>query len=517
MNTFFRFFYEFISIFFDGIATIGRGIAKGLGHAFDFNAYLRIIASYKESFDGVGWLMVTIAIAFLVIILFLIGLLIFFAVRRFIKLRKSGLNQEDLLEEIGNLNQQVRKLMKEKDELMAMKVSQLGLNPDDEEASSGSGTPGTDEDLTEEEIEEKNALDIRFPKLRKLDEEYEDYRVQNYGASYTLEEVVDCFRCFAASKMKLYYDASLLRAFVAGLACGRLIILQGISGTGKTSLAYAWGKFVRNDSCVASVQPSWRDKTEFVGYFNEFTKKFNETEALAELYKAGHDDDVHTIILDEMNIARVEYYFAEMLSILEIPNRKEWIIELVTDSWAKDPKKVVKGKIQIPENVWYIGTINNDDSTFAVTDKVYDRALPIDINTKVSPFKCREQEAIEINFSYLEDLFKDAIANITISEKSLTKVIEMDDYVIEHFRIAFGNRIMKQLNTFVAVYVACGGDELEAIDYFMARKVIRKFEQLNMMFIRDEFDPFIKFLDKTFGKGTMKEITEIIQRLKKSS
>ena len=53
-----------------------------------------------------------------------------------------------------------------------------------------------------------------------------------------------------------------------------IIILQGISGTGKTSLAYAWGKFVNNDSCVASVEPSWRDKSDFLGYFNEFTKKF---------------------------------------------------------------------------------------------------------------------------------------------------------------------------------------------------------------------------------------------------
>ena len=49
------------------------------------------------------------------------------------------------------------------------------------------------------------------------------------------------------------------------------------SGTGKTSLAYAWGKFVEQDSCVSSVEPSWREKSDFLGYFNEFSKKFNET------------------------------------------------------------------------------------------------------------------------------------------------------------------------------------------------------------------------------------------------
>lgn len=97
--------------------------------------------------------------------------------------------------------------------------------------------------------------------------------------------------------------------------CGKLIILQGISGTGKTSLAYAWGKFMGMDACVSSVEPSWRDKSDFLGYFNEFTKKFNETKALGEIYAASFDDDVHTIILDEMNLARVEYYFLQIRSL----------------------------------------------------------------------------------------------------------------------------------------------------------------------------------------------------------
>ena len=188
-----------------------------------------------------------------------------------------------------------------------------------------------------------------FPKLNKIDELYKSYKIKNYGNDFTLEEMLDNFRCYAASQLRLYYDASLLRAFVGGLACSKLIILQGISGTGKTSLAYAWGKFVKQDSCVASVQPSWRDKTELLGYFNEFTKKFNETDVLAELYIAGHDDDVHTIILDEMNIARVEYYFAEMLSIMEMPSRSEWIIELVTSAWPDDPKRIKNGKLLLPQ------------------------------------------------------------------------------------------------------------------------------------------------------------------------
>ena len=69
---------------------------------------------------------------------------------------------------------------------------------------------------------------------------------------------------------------------------------------------------------------------------------------------------------------------------------------------------LINGKLLVPQDVWFIGTANKDDSTFTITDKVYDRAMPIDINIKVDPFKCREQEAIDINASYLESLFDEA-------------------------------------------------------------------------------------------------------------
>jgi hypothetical protein len=141
--------------------------------------------------------------------------------------------------------------------------------------------------------------------------------------------------------------------------------------------------------------------------------------------------------------------------------------------------------------------------------------MPIDINTKVEPFDCRFQDAIDLNSEYLESLFKKACEDHPISEKNLKNVGLMDDYVIKHFRIAFGNRIMKQLKTFVPVYVACGGDEVDAIDYFIAKKILRKFEQLNIAYIKDEIDGFVTFLDKTFGKGKMKECIEYVLRLKK--
>lgn len=512
MDTFIRFLYEFMSVFFNGLLTIFKGIASGFIQMFNFSEYLYIIQFYKNDFEVSEWILVIIAIVVLAILLGLIIVLLWLVIRKYIRFRKTLVEQESMLNEIGELNKKVASLVKEKEDILAMKVSQLGLKPDEANIISEEESPTKEgEDPTLDEDESK----YRFSKLHAIDLQYRDYKVQVYNNTFTLEELVEEFRNFAASKLKLYYTTKMIRLFISALSATKLVILQGISGTGKTSLAYAWGKFIKRDAIIASVQPSWRDRTELFGYFNEFTKKFNETDVLKGMYIAGYTDDVYVTVLDEMNIARVEYYFAEMLSILEMPSRDEWVIELVPSSWDTDPKKLKNGKLQIPGNMWYIGTINNDDSTFAVTDKVYDRAMPIDINDKGQPFTPTETEAMNINSSYLEGLFAEAKQKHPLSEEMEQKINEMDDYVIKHFRIAFGNRIVKQMRDFVATYVECGGTEVDGVDYYIARKILRKFEQLNLAYIRDEIDGFVEFLNKEFGKDNFTECKDYLLRLKK--
>ena len=505
MDTFFRFLYEFLSQFFSGLNSIVMGLVNGIGKIFDFKAYLNIVNYYKNDFNMPEWFLVGLAILIMIIVLGLIFLGGYFLLRKYIRIRKSLVDQESLLEEVSTLNSKVATLMKEKEDILAMKVSKLGLRPDEDD------TENVSED---NEITDKNT-EIRFPKLYEVDEKFKDYKVVNYNNSFDLPQLVELFRNFAASQLKLYYTPKMIRLFVSALASTKLVILQGISGTGKTSLAYAWGKFLKHDSCIASVQPSWRDRTELFGYFNEFTKRFNETEVLKEMYVAGYTDDIYTVILDEMNISRVEYYFAEMLSILEMPNKSEWIVEIVPSAWKSDPIHLKDGKLLIPPNMWYIGTINNDDSTFMVTDKVYDRAMPIDINDKGEAFEPVNTPAQDINYSYLDNLFQSAIKDNQISQETLDKIEKMDNYVIKHFRIAFGNRIVAHMKKFVPVFVACGGTEVDGVDYFIARKILRKFEQLNVAYIRDEIDGFVKFLNDEFGEGKMAECIEYLLRLKK--
>ena len=511
MDGFLSWFFAFITTMLGGVWQIFSNLFLGLVKIFNFPVYFDQLSQYKSDFNVLGWIFAVISF----ILAFAIwGALIFMAilaVRKYFRFRKTLVGNEDLLEEIADLHHDVIKLTEEKERIMALKIANTGLSLDELRAI-------FDEE-DEKETEEKDALvtdNRRFFRLAAVDEKYEMYTPPTYETGMSLEQICDDIRNFACSRSRLFYEKKTIRLMIAGLASTKLIILQGISGTGKTSLPYIMGKYFVNDSTIASVQPSWRDRSELFGYFNEFTKKFNETDFLRRVYESTYNDDINIIVLDEMNIARVEYYFAEMLSILEMPDPNEWKIELVPSMWQTDPKHLVDGKLQIPQNVWYIGTANNDDSTFAVSDKVYDRALVVNLDNKGIPFEAPKTESKRINYSYVESLYRKAAVDHPISAESLENIAKLDLYVIEKFRVAFGNRIMKQIKIFVPVYVACGGNEIEAIDYLLATKVYRKFESLNLSLIRDEIKGLIRYMETLFGKNSMPECTAFLERLQKT-
>lgn len=500
----------------DGVLSIFKGLFFGIVQIFDFPYYFKLWAYEGANFGVLDWILSIIAF----ILSFAVWVAVFFAIalgiRKLILYKKAVASHEDLLEEIADLNGSVQRLTAEKDKLMQLKVTQAGLSYEQfkkmfeaqmKEAAEASSKP--------EENAKAEAPVGRFQRLTMVDEKYVYFEAPSYAKIDSLKDLCDDLRNFACYNNNLYYDVKTVRLMMAGLASTKLIILQGISGTGKTSLPYVMGKYFKNDATIASVQPSWRDRNELFGYFNEFTKKFNETEVLRRIYEAGYNDDLNIVILDEMNIARVEYYFAEMLSILEMPNPSEWKIELVPSVMEGDPNRLENGNLVIPQNVWYVGTINNDDSTFSVSDKVYDRAFVINLDSKGVPFDAPETTAKRIAYSEVEELYAKAVVENPVDKDILEKIAKLDSYVIDKFRVAFGNRIMKQLNNFVPVYVACGGNELEGVDYMLATKVFRKFESLNLSLIRDEIRPLITYLDNTFGKGTMKESIAYLQMLQK--
>ncbi len=516
MDGFLGWFFAFFTTMIDGVWKIISGFFKGLLQIFNIVEYVKQFNKYKDSFKFFDWILAILA--FLLVIAFW-GLLIYLlilGVRKYIRFRKSAVGNEDLLEEVADLHRDVIRLTKEKERILALQIGTAGVSAAELNAIFGEGEEGAEggEGASGEGKEEERLP--RFTKLDAIDRKYSFYTAPEYENGYTLQDLCRDFRNFACSRMGLFYDEKIIRLMFAGLASTKLVILQGISGTGKTSLPYAMGKFFTNDATIVSVQPSWRDRTELFGYFNEFSKKFNETDVLRRIYEAGYNDDINVVILDELNIARIEYYFAEMLSIMEMPNGDEWRIELVTAPWENDPIRLTDGKLLIPQNTWFVGTANNDDSTFSVSDKVYDRAFTINIDNKGIAFDAPDVEARPVSYSYVASLYEKAIVDYPVEQKWLDKLEVLDNYVIKKFRVAFGNRIVKQLKTFVPVYVACGGDVLEGIDHVLATKIFRKFEALNLSLIRDEIKGLINYLNTLFGKDTMVSSIEFLDRLQRT-
>ena len=528
MDGFLKWFFVFISEILKGFGYIFGGLWDGLKQIFNITNYIDIFKAHSVDFKITDWILSILSIIIVAAIFVIIAAILILSFRKYLRFRHSIVSNEDIIEELGTLQRQVLKLTREKDEIMAMKVAQIGI-PQSGAFAAAAGLPVSQEGFSEgvsdgaaaeTSVQTTNdgiihTNDIRFSKLIEVDNFYKTYQPPEYDNSIDLAGICEAYRNFACSRMNLYYDIKTIRLFIAGMASTKLIILQGISGTGKTSLPYSFGKFMHKDTTIASVQPSWRDRTELFGYFNEFTKNFNETEVLKRIYSSSYNDDVNFILLDEMNIARVEYYFAEMLSILEMPNADEWKLDLVPNVWSTDPVNLDKGMLKIPQNIWYIGTANNDDSTFAISDKVYDRAQPINLDSKGVAFDAPDTPPMNLSFSHLNELFNEAFKMNPISQDTLRKIQLLDLWVIEKLRVAFGNRIIKQMNLFVPVYVACGGEELDGVDYVLATKIFRKFESLNLAMLRDELKELCTYLQKSFGKNSMKESIAYLERLRK--
>ena len=354
----------------------------------------------------------------------------------------------------------------------------------------------------------------RYEGLTALDAEKESFLRSDYDEHINLKTLCERFRNYAAGKLRLYYSAADIRRFVAGLLVSHIMILQGMSGTGKTSLARAFGEFLDNPSLIVPVQPMWKERTDLVGYYNEFTRRFNETDLLKKMYEANYSKDIFITVLDEMNIARVEYYFAEFLSLLELPNPEERNLVVANGSWEDDPEQLDKGHLRLPANMWFIGTANNDDSTFAISDKVYDRAMIMDLDTKAESFYAESGGRVHLTAKRFAELGEAAQREYEITRRNLGRLQKLDEYMKENFRITFGNRIMKQIRTYVPVYIACGGEELEALDDILAKKVMRKLGMQNPVYIRNQADKFCRYMDELFGEDGLKECKAVVQRLK---
>ena len=203
---------------------------------------------------------------------------------------------------------------------------------------------------------------------------------------FSIREIIDYI-----NETGLLYSDSLIKRFVFSLMAKRFLILSGLAGSGKTQLALAFAKALVEDKekqmCVVSVGADWTNREPLLGYPNalksgEYVKPENGVlDLLIEANKPQNANKPFFLILDEMNMSYVERYFADFLSAME--SHEAIALWKECNNGSESCEYNVPERIELPDNLFIIGTINVDETTYMFSPKVLDRANVIEFKISI--------------------------------------------------------------------------------------------------------------------------------------
>lgn len=305
----------------------------------------------------------------------------------------------------------------------------------------------------------------------------------------TLGDVVDHFaQALTASHISFGENhQDLVRSFVTSLVTKRFVILTGLSGSGKTQIAMRFGDWLgEGRSLLVPVRPDWTGAEALFGYEDALLKDDNGRrawhvpEALGFMLKAAQDQsNPYLLILDEMNLAHVERYFADVLSGMEsdqpcLPNLHE-----EKDGLWRSPADAAK-RIAFPRNLFIVGTVNVDETTYMFSPKVLDRANTFefrvtrrDLNVDATkPQRCRPAPVRLTNcfLKVAKDDHFQAKHPATERDRLVESLQEIHD-ILADGGFEFGHRVFYEVLRFAAVWKATGDETFEAV---LDRQVMQK-------------------------------------------
>jgi hypothetical protein len=281
----------------------------------------------------------------------------------------------------------------------------------------------------------------------------------------------------------------MVRSFVASMATKRFAILTGLSGSGKTQLALRFGEWLGLDrSLVVPVRPDWTGAEALFGYEDALKEAVDGRRAWQVpaplefmLRAAGDPDQPYLLVLDEMNLAHVERYFADVLSGMEseypcLPNLRQ-----EGDGLWRVPASA-ETSLAVPRNLMVLGTVNVDETTYMFSPKVLDRANTFEFRVQTGDLDLGHQKPTPVE-SGQRDLVAGFLAIAADAGWHLDHPAPGQDVFAQHLRtihkvlseggFEFGHRVFYEAVRFAAMYAAAGDDDpIRALDLQVMQKVL---------------------------------------------
>jgi energy-coupling factor transporter ATP-binding protein EcfA2 len=324
------------------------------------------------------------------------------------------------------------------------------------------------------------------------------------------------------------YSLKDIANFYLSLKTKPFVILAGISGTGKTQLARKFAEAINAECELIPVKPDWTDNSDLIGYV-DIDNSFKEKAIIKTIKKAASDSQkIYIVLLDEMNLARVEHYFSDFLSIIE--TREYEGNRIITKNLITDVNYEGEDELKeliIPENVYIVGTVNMDETTHPFSRKVLDRANSIELNevnldwVNNSSGNMEKLEGINndflkakyIHYKDLSEIEKEYSKKIINTLKEIDKILKEADFQI-------GYRIRDEL-CFYMLYQREIKDIIsyeEAFDFQIMQKILPRIQGSSSRVKKS----IVKLIGYLSGKGdfdenySVEEIEKLVKEVTKN-
>jgi len=298
----------------------------------------------------------------------------------------------------------------------------------------------------------------------------------------------DIFAHLASSG--LHFPDTLVTAYLLALKTKPFVILTGITGTGKTKLAQEVAEYYSKGDpsrwAFVPVRPDWSDNQGLLGFYNLITQRYEPTELLKLILRAADDlENPYFLILDEMNLAKVEYYFSDFLSCLE-SGEPILLHDQPEDLPFSDGEReyLIPSRLNIPENLFITGTVNVDETTYMFSPKVLDRAFTLEFDQVDAPAYLGLESALppdglrlSSDFTLLprEQASKQHAEGLSKQTREL--LVKLEE-LLALYHLHFGYRVINEISLYLANARAFVGEdsltEQTAFDLCLLSKVFPK-------------------------------------------